>query len=124
MNDTPKINCLTRFNDVTEFLEELTATQRTTTQRVVDDCVRLTRSYQQSKISPNIEHICVVSGFLKVTDWGWPLLTELECYCGEVWKGLPNGEKALTAAEHHMQKIENHAKMLGLAIRPGRYLYA
>ncbi len=103
-----------RFSVPEEFLIELEAKQN------LEPVVRVTKRFQDSSVSPNIQHVFVLASALRVVGEVLQII-ELKRYCGEYWGKNFDRKNALNQADEIQDEIEKRAKALGLEVRGGVY---
>lgn len=113
-----------KFNSVDEFCDELRKEQGNIERRIV----RLTNSYIQSRLSPNIWYLNVTATFLVAPYPGGlpapiagPHIVRLDRYCGDIWKIASQDKPVLERAKAASQQIEETCKELAYEVRAGVY---
>jgi len=102
---------IVKFNQVDEFCEELEREQNNIDRGIV----RVTNSWQQSKLSSNISHVSVIA-----TCSIKGQIVRLDRYCGDHW-GLKSetDEKTMQKAEQAQEEIKVCCVRLNLDMRAG-----
>lgn len=118
---------IVKFNSVDEFLGELRKTKKCDfypQPLVWPPIVRLTYLHKKSSLSPNIEHLFVISTFSLINwidnDKFTEAIVKLEAFCGDTWNinGETN-EKVRERAETMARQIEDACKELLYEVRNG-----
>jgi hypothetical protein len=102
-----------RFSVPEEFLVELES------KGLVEPIVRVTKQFEDSKMSPNIQHVFILATALRVVGEVAQII-ELKRYCGDYW-GKEFEQKTLDRAQEIQDEIEKRAKALMLEVRAGVY---
>ena len=102
---------IVQFNNVEEFLAELTADLDTLDRHLV----RVTNLYQQSKQMPVIQYVSVVATARAATD-----IIRLDVYCGELWNvDTQHNTPVLKKVEAVQQRLRTSCVQLGIEVRAG-----
>jgi len=108
---------LVKINQVDEFIEEIRkeCQPEQMLSNIEGNIIRLTMLYTQSKLSPNIHLVEVISNFV-VRDSA----VQLSRFCGDIWNiNNENDQKTMDKANECTEQIEAVAKELGLEVRSG-----
>jgi hypothetical protein len=107
---------IVQFNNIEEFLAELTSDLAHLDRRLV----RVTNLYQQRTHTPIIAYVSVVATARVAAD-----ILRLDVFCGEVWSAdTPHNApvwKKVEAVQHHLRAS---CVQLGLAVRAGLWKHA
>ena len=102
---------IVQFNNVEEFLAELTADLDTLDRHLV----RVTNLYQQSTQMPVMQYVSVVATARVATD-----IIRLDIYCGDGWNGdAQHNAPVLKKVEAIQQRLRASCTPLGIEIRAG-----
>ena len=102
---------IVQFNNVEEFLAELTAD----VEKLDRHLVRVTNLYQQSKQMSVMQYVSVVATAHVATD-----IIRLDVYCGDVWNGdSHHNAPVLKKVEAVQQHLRASCTQLGIEIRAG-----
>jgi hypothetical protein len=102
---------IVQFNNVEEFLTELTADLAQLDRQLV----RVTNLYQQSRQTPIIQYVSVVATARVAAD-----ILRLDVYCGEVWNvDTQHNAPVLKKVEAVQQHLRVSCVQLGIEVRAG-----
>ncbi len=102
---------IVQFNNVEEFLAELTADLDTLDRHLV----RVTNLYQQSTQMPVIQYVSVIATARVATD-----IIRLDVYCGELWNvDTQHNAPVLKKVEAVQQHLRASCAQLGIEVRAG-----
>lgn len=116
---------IVRFNDVTEFLEELRRNLCGSADLFVMAPLRVTQQFRQNSKYPIVHDVSVIAGYLLDIHKAPHLanLVELRHYCGDALSGEPAEQNAACKrAAGLVDQITKFAEELGLAVRAGQFL--
>lgn len=100
-----------KFNAVEEFCAEMERDKSDIDRRIV----RLTHLFQDSRLSPNIQHVLAVATYSVKGQ-----VVRLERYCGDVWRINDEADKkVLDRAEAVHKAIKEACQRLELKVRAG-----
>ncbi len=105
---------LLKFNDVTEYCEELKKEKDNVDRKIV----RVTNQTGPTSLSPSIRNLSVISTFVVGFSYP-PVVVRLEYFCGQLW-GFENQDTLIREkSEKAIKQIEEASKGLGMEVRAG-----